>query len=413
MRDLDAEVARVDGHGFVVTPFATAPPSSPAASPRAPSLGERRDGQRLGVAQGPPPVRAADPSRGRRPSRDDRGPAPVRSPSPVVATPPWRPQSSPPPVAAVCSSSCPTDAEPAVLSRLRALGAEITVCEREEGVAGRPDVSRPEKGDRKRRLAVHLPGQRERPRHRGRRYARLRDGRGSGSERGLDDVVVQVGGGALASGVAQGLARRPPSASFPPCRACTRSRPPAPGRSPGRCASSPQGFPASPGRGGGAGGRCLCRIAPFGVHVALGDGAAQPGPRDPRRRDLRLARSRRGDASQRRTSPSRRRGRDRETRTSSASRRDRHLRRPDGLGRPCRARAALPGQRDRSRRAGSSSFHRGAPLASGLSSRGARSSPAGAASPFRPSRTARGRRPASSCWRTAVPAAFSTDPPCR
>jgi threonine synthase len=74
----------------------------------------------------------------------------------------------------------PEDAEPEVLARLEALGARVTVCPRDPAVPGDPTVARL-------RAA----------------FAQGWELAASGVE--LDRVVVQVGGGALASAVAAGL----------------------------------------------------------------------------------------------------------------------------------------------------------------------------------------------------------------
>jgi threonine synthase len=99
----------------------------------------------------------------------------------------------------------PTDAEPAVVDRLRALGAEITVCEREEGVAGDPTYHRLQRAIADGALPFTCQGNEnglaiEGGETLGYEMAAVLAGKGR-----LDHVVIQVGGGALASAVAQGL----------------------------------------------------------------------------------------------------------------------------------------------------------------------------------------------------------------
>ena len=150
--------------------------------------------------------------------------------------------------------------------------------------------------------ALHLPGKRERPGHRGRGDTRLRDGVGVGGQRAelLDHLVVQVGGGALASACMQAfdeavqlgvLARGPhihtaqTAGAHPLERAYRRVAAllPATGAAAGIDAAS-----RTP------------RHAPLGLHVAVGERAKSIATGHPRRRDLRLAGGRRRHARQRR-----------------------------------------------------------------------------------------------------------------
>ena len=69
----------------------------------------------------------------------------------------------------------PVDADPVVLGGLRELGADVVDLRAHARRARRPDVRRPARRAGRRSAPVHLPGQRERPRHRGRRDPGLRD----------------------------------------------------------------------------------------------------------------------------------------------------------------------------------------------------------------------------------------------
>ncbi len=105
----------------------------------------------------------------------------------------------------------PTDAEPAVLDRLRTLGAEITVCPREAGVAGDPTYHRLQAAIADGALPFTCQGNENGLAIEGGEtlgYEMAAELAGQGR---LDHVVVQVGGGALASSVAQGLSE---SAAF-------------------------------------------------------------------------------------------------------------------------------------------------------------------------------------------------------
>ena len=219
------------------------------------------------------------------------------------------------------------------------------------GRGRRPDVPPPPARDRGRRRPVHLPGQPERPRHRGRRDARLgarrrgrrdrracapRPRRRPGRRRG-----ARLGRGA-------GLRRRRCSAGSSPLPRLDTVQT---GRRSTRCARAFERVrrPAcvgrrDPARRAAAGRR---RPPPLGLHVAVGDGAAQRRPRDPRRRDLRLAGRRAGDARDRRRAGGRRRGHARRG-ERARPRDDRHRRRRDRHRRPGRpprprARAATSG----------------------------------------------------------------------
>jgi len=99
----------------------------------------------------------------------------------------------------------PTDADPIVVERLKALGAEITVCPREEGVAGDPTYHRLQAAIADGALAFTCQGNEnglaiEGGETLGYELAAEIKGRGR-----LDHIVIQVGGGALSSAVAQAL----------------------------------------------------------------------------------------------------------------------------------------------------------------------------------------------------------------
>jgi threonine synthase len=99
----------------------------------------------------------------------------------------------------------PTDAEPAVVDRLQSLGAEITVCPRVEGVAGDPTYHRLQMAIADGALPFTCQGNEnglaiEGGETLGYEMAAALVGRAR-----LDHVVIQVGGGALGSAVAQGL----------------------------------------------------------------------------------------------------------------------------------------------------------------------------------------------------------------
>ncbi len=96
----------------------------------------------------------------------------------------------------------PEDAEPAVLARLGSLGARITVCERHSGSLGDPTVGRLRQAVADGALPFTCQGDLN--------GLAIEGGHTLGWEiaaagPGLDRIVVQVGGGALASGLAGGL----------------------------------------------------------------------------------------------------------------------------------------------------------------------------------------------------------------
>ena len=236
---LDAAVAAVDGHGFRVTPFA---PERRAQRPRSGfvrrgrRLGQGRDRQRLGLAQGAPPVRASCSSCRRGASRRGARPRPAaaRSRSPSCGNAAL--------AAAVVARAAgrrldvfvPPDADAVVVARLRALGAPASgLRARARASAGDPTYHRLLRAIAARRHPVHLPGQPERPRDRGRRDARLGDRRRASARRRPRASTGSSSRSAAArsrSSVIAGPSTRPGgSARSTRCRGSTPSRPAARG----------------------------------------------------------------------------------------------------------------------------------------------------------------------------------------
>ena len=204
VRDLDAEVAKVDGHGFVVTPFRQAPRLAGLLDTGASVWVKDETGnvagshkarhmfgllvhlevvRLLGLSEGPvPPLAIAS-----------CGNAAL--------------------AAAVVAAAgrkrllvfVPTDAEASVLDRLRSLGAEITVCPRQEGVAGDPTYHRLQAAIADGALPFTCQGNENGLAIEGGETLGYEMAASLVGEGALDHVVIQVGGGALASAVAQGL----------------------------------------------------------------------------------------------------------------------------------------------------------------------------------------------------------------
>ncbi|MGO9583504.1 MAG: pyridoxal-phosphate dependent enzyme [Acidimicrobiales bacterium] len=210
VRDLDKEVAKVDGHGFVVTPFEVAPALSGPLETGASIWVKNETGnvagshkarhlfgllvhlevvRRLGMTEGPPP------------------PLAIASCGNAALA------------AAVVAAAgrrrllvfVPTDADPAVIGRLRALGAEITVCERSEGVVGDPTYHRLQAAIADGALPFTCQGNENGLAIEGGETLGYEMAATLAGEGRLDHVVVQVGGGALGSAVAEGLSE---SAAF-------------------------------------------------------------------------------------------------------------------------------------------------------------------------------------------------------
>jgi len=98
----------------------------------------------------------------------------------------------------------PTDAEPAVLDRLGTLGATVTVCPRVEGVAGDPTMHRFREAVTKGALPFCCQGNENGMTIEGGETLAYEMITQLGATE-LDDVVLQVGGGAMASAFIQGF----------------------------------------------------------------------------------------------------------------------------------------------------------------------------------------------------------------
>ena len=203
VRGLDDEVAKLDGHGFSVTPFACSPELAGRLGTGASIWVKDETGnvsgshkarhlfgllvhlevvRRLGMAQGTEPLAIAS-----------CGNAALAAA--VVAAAGRR----------RLLVFVPTDAEPAVVDRLRSLGAEITVCPREQGVAGDPTYHRLQAAIANGALPFTCQGNENGLAIEGGETLGYEMAAALADQRGLDHVVIQVGGGALASAVAQGL----------------------------------------------------------------------------------------------------------------------------------------------------------------------------------------------------------------
>jgi len=204
VRELDARVADVDGHGFEATPFA-----------RSRELSERlgfSDAGGVWVKDETGNVSGSHKARHlfdvlvylevlERIGRAD----PASRPDLAIAS-----CGNAALAAAVVAAAggrrlrvfVPVDADPEVLARLEELEALVTVCPREEGVAGDPTVRRLLEAIRGGALPFTCQGNLNGLAVEG-GYTLGWELAASGIE--LDRVIVQVGGGALASAVAAGL----------------------------------------------------------------------------------------------------------------------------------------------------------------------------------------------------------------
>ncbi len=204
VRGLDAEVAKVDGHGFVVTPFEIAPGLASRLDTSASIFVKDETGNvsgshkarhlfgllvhlevvdRLGMTHGaPPPLAIAS-----------CGNAALAAA--VVAAAGRR----------RLLVFVPTDAEAAVVERLKSLGAEITVCERQPGVAGDPTYHRLQAAIAEGALPFTCQGNENGLAIEGGETLGYEMADALSADGGLDHIVIQVGGGALGSAVAQGL----------------------------------------------------------------------------------------------------------------------------------------------------------------------------------------------------------------
>ena len=204
VRALNDEVRRVEGHGFVVTPFAAAPALAARLKTGASIWVKDETGnvagshkarhlfgllihlevvERLGLTKGtPPPLAIAS-----------CGNAALAAA--VVAAAGHR----------RLLVFAPFDAEPAVIERLRALGAEVTVCEREKGVAGDPTYHRLQAAIADGALPFTCQGNANGLTIEGGETLGYEMAAVLSSNGRLDHVVIQVGGGVLGSAVAQAL----------------------------------------------------------------------------------------------------------------------------------------------------------------------------------------------------------------
>ncbi len=200
---LDEAVATVDGHGFRSTPLRTAPALDAALGLRAPGGVLVKD--ETGNVSGSHKARhlfgtllslelAGEPH--------DRPLAVASCGNAALA-------------AAVVARAAerrlrvfiPTDADPLVVARLSALGAEVEICPRKPGGIGDPTYQRLLEVVDEGAIAFTCQGNLNGLAIEGGEtlgYELVDDLRAAG--RGLDHIVVQVGGGALASSLAQALA---------------------------------------------------------------------------------------------------------------------------------------------------------------------------------------------------------------
>jgi len=203
---LDAAVAGVDGHGFRATPFVEAPSLAGAAGVSGPLFIKDETGNVAGSHKGrhlfgvlvhlevAERLGLADRRHRRRLAIASCGNAALAAA--VVAAAGRR----------RLLVFVPREADPAVLERLSALGAEVTVCERQAGVAGDPTYHRLRAALTAGALPFTCQGSEN--------GLVVEGGETLGYEvvaslaaagRSLDHIVVQVGGGALASAVAAAL----------------------------------------------------------------------------------------------------------------------------------------------------------------------------------------------------------------
>ena len=204
VRRLDGEVATVDGKGFATTPFNAAPRLAERLGSAATVFVKDETGnvagshkarhlfglllhleviQSLGMTEGPlPPLAIAS-----------CGNAALAAA--VVAAAGQR----------RLMVFVPTDADPVVLDRLRSLGAEITVCSREKEVVGDPTYHRLQAAISEGALPFTCQGNENGLVIEGGETLAYEMAADLAPLGRLDHVVVQVGGGALASAVAQAL----------------------------------------------------------------------------------------------------------------------------------------------------------------------------------------------------------------
>jgi threonine synthase len=204
VRDLDKEVARVDGHGFVVTPFNDCTDLA-------------------GRLETPASIWVKDETNNVSGSHKARHLFGLLVHLEVVGRLGMVSDTPPPLAIASCGNAAlaaavvaaagrrrllvfvPTDAEISVVKRLTALGAEITVCPREEGVPGDPTYHRLQAAIAAGALPFTCQGNENGLAIEGGETLGYEIASSLAGEGRLDHIVIQVGGGALASAVAQGL----------------------------------------------------------------------------------------------------------------------------------------------------------------------------------------------------------------
>ncbi len=210
VRGLDSEVARVDGHGFVVTPFAAAPgladPLETGASiwvkdETGNVAGSHKARHMFGLLVHLEVVRLLGMTEGPLPPLAIASCGNAALAAAVVAAAGRR----------RLLVFVPTDAEAALLDRLRALGAEITVCSRQDGVVGDPTYHRLQAAIADGALPFTCQGNENGLAIEGGETLGYEMAASLAEQGSFDHVVIQVGGGALASAVAQGLSE---SAAF-------------------------------------------------------------------------------------------------------------------------------------------------------------------------------------------------------
>ena len=208
VRDFDAQVAAVDGRGFEETPF-TQHPALGARLALEPGgevwvkdetgnvSGSHKARHLAGVMLA---LRVMEEARGRR--REDRPPLAIASCGNAALA------------AAVIARACdwplqvfvPRSASAVVLDRLASLGAQVTICDRTAGVPGDPCYHAFQAALEHGAIPFCCQGSDNGLTIEGGETLswEMIDARPGG---GLDAVFVQVGGGALASAVAQGFRR--------------------------------------------------------------------------------------------------------------------------------------------------------------------------------------------------------------
>jgi len=217
---IDAEIARVDGHGFRMTPFGRGDVLSERLGFSAAGGVLVKD--ETGNVSGSHKARhlvgtlleleAAEALEALGRARSGPGAPPSTSTTPPLAIASCGNAALAAAVVARAADRAldvfiPTQAEPAIVARLRDLGARLTVCEREPGVAGDPTYLRLLRALAGGAVAFTCQGNLN--------GLAIEGGETLGYEMAsqlaemggrLDRVFVQVGGGALASAVAQAFA---------------------------------------------------------------------------------------------------------------------------------------------------------------------------------------------------------------